>query len=92
MVGKLRGGRRWRGERRGERGGLTFGGVGGLVLAEPGEVFVLDPGHVVFAVLVVLFLCPVRHLCDSRDWICRWVVLVRSSDGKSVEMCRFQIL
>ena len=44
----------------------TFGRVRGLVLAEPGQVFVLQPGHVRVVVLVVLLARPgllfVRHL------------------------------
>jgi len=40
----------------------TFGGVGSFVFAEPGEVFVLDPGHVGVIVGVVFLARPV-HRC-----------------------------
>ena len=36
----------------------TFGGIARLVLAEPSEIFVLEPGNVGIVVLIVLFAVP----------------------------------
>lgn len=50
------------GGKRGE--GNTFGGITGFILAEPGEVFVFEPGDVGGVVFVVFLAGPFRHfLC-----------------------------
>ena len=49
----------------------TFRRIRSLILAEPGQVFILQPGHVRVVVLVVLLACPrllfVRHF--PRDLV-----------------------
>lgn len=60
MFGCLEGGR---GKKEvGERGGRnTFGCITGFILAEPGEVFVFEPGDVGGVVFVVFLAGPFRH-------------------------------
>lgn len=50
----------WEG-RGGKGDGETFGGVACFVFAEPGEVFIFEPGHVGVVVGVVLLFGPFRH-------------------------------
>ncbi len=60
LVGRVAGGVGRKRERE------TFDGVGRLVLAEPGEVFVLQPGHVRVVVGVVFLASPLHLVLSLR--------------------------
>ncbi len=74
--------------------GNTFGGVGCLILAEPGEVFVLKPGHVAVVVLVVLLAVPgflaARHdckVCGLRGALEAWGLKFDEEEGADEMFC-----
>lgn len=62
--------------------GDTFGGITRLVLPEPREVLVFEPGDVGVVVFVVFLTRPFRHLCV---W---WFPLLLGLRYQGVELSR----